>query len=42
MCNELRKRAADELDLAERLSYIKKGNKRAYEVRDVGLRTLGV
>jgi hypothetical protein len=42
MCNKLRKRAADELDLVERLSYVKKGNKRVYKVRDVGLRTLGV
>ncbi len=42
MCNKLRKRAADELDLAERLSYVKRGNKRARKVRDIGLRTLGV
>jgi hypothetical protein len=42
MCDELRKRAADELDLAERLSYVERGNKRAREVGDVGSRTLGV
>jgi deoxyribose-phosphate aldolase len=42
MCNELRKRAADELDLVERLSHVKRGNKRAREVRDIGSRTLGV
>jgi hypothetical protein len=42
MYNELRKRATDELDLVERLSHVKRGNKRAREVRDIGLRTLGV
>jgi hypothetical protein len=42
MCDELSKRAADELDLAERLSNIEGGNKRAREVRDVGSRTSGV
>lgn len=42
MCDELRKRAADELDLVERFSYVERGNKRAREVGDVGLRTLGV
>lgn len=42
MCDELRKRAADELDLAERLSHVERGNKRAREVGDVGSRTSGV
>ncbi|KAH7379668.1 hypothetical protein BKA64DRAFT_685939 [Cadophora sp. MPI-SDFR-AT-0126] len=42
MCDELRKRAADELDLAERLSDVERGNKRAREVGDVGSRTSGV
>jgi hypothetical protein len=44
MCNELRKRAANELDLVEggRLSRVKRSNKRAREVGDIGLRTLGV
>ncbi|MCJ1386339.1 hypothetical protein MMC17_009465 [Xylographa soralifera] len=42
MYDELRKRAADELDLAERLFYVERGNKRAREVGDVGSRTLGV
>jgi len=40
--NELRKRATNELDLVEYLSYVKRGNKRAREVRDIGLRTSGV
>ncbi len=42
MCNELRKQAANKLDLAERLSHIKRGNKRARKVGDIGSRTLGV
>jgi hypothetical protein len=44
MCDELRKRAADELDLAEggRLSRVERSNKRAREVRDVGSKTSGV
>jgi hypothetical protein len=42
MCDELRKWAADELDLVERLFYVERGNKRAREVGDIGLRTLGV
>jgi hypothetical protein len=42
MCNELRKRAADELDLVERLSHVEKSNKRAREVRDIRSRTSGV
>ena len=37
ICDELRKRALDELDLAERrLYYIERSNKRAREVGDVG------
>jgi hypothetical protein len=42
MCDELRKRATDELDLVERLSYVERGNKRAREVGDIGSRTSGV
>jgi hypothetical protein len=44
MCDELRKRAADELDLVEGecLSRVERSNKRAREVGDVGSRTLGV
>jgi hypothetical protein len=44
MCNELRKRAANELDLAEgeRLSCVKRSNKRARNMGNIGLRTLGV
>jgi hypothetical protein len=44
MYNKLRKRAADELDLikGERLSYIKRSNKRVHNVGDIGLRPLGV
>jgi hypothetical protein len=38
--NKLYKRAINKLNLAERLSYIKRGNKRAHKVRDIGLRTL--
>ena len=41
MCNELRKRAADELDLieGERLPRVERSNKRARDVGDVGSRT---
>jgi len=44
MCNELQRRAANELDLIEEeyLSYIKRSNKRARNVGDIGLRTLRV
>jgi hypothetical protein len=44
MCDELRKRAADELDLAEgeRLPRVERSNKRARDVGDVGSRTSGV
>ena len=43
MCDELRKRAANELDLAERgcLSRVERSNKRVREVEDVGSRTSG-
>jgi hypothetical protein len=41
MCDKLCKRAVNELDLVkgERLSRVKRSNKRAREVRDVSLRT---
>jgi hypothetical protein len=42
MYNKLHKQAANELDLVERLSHVKKSNKKAREVRDIRLRTLGV
>lgn len=42
MCDELRQRASDELDLAIRLSDVERGNKRAREMGDVGSRTSGV
>jgi hypothetical protein len=44
ICDKLHKRAADELDLTEgeRLSRVKRSNKRAHEVGDIGSRTLGV
>jgi len=42
MCDKFLKRAADELDLAEHLSHVKRGNKRTHEVGDVGSRTSGV
>jgi hypothetical protein len=42
MYDELRKRTADELDLAKRLSHVKRGNKRAREVGNVKSRTSGV
>jgi hypothetical protein len=44
ICDKLHRRAANELDLieGERLSHIKRSNKRAREVGDIGLRTSGV
>lgn len=42
MCDELRQRASDELDLAIRLSDVERGNKRAREMGDVGPGTSGV
>jgi hypothetical protein len=44
MCDELRRRAADELDLAEggRVPCAERSNKRARVVGDVGSRTSGV
>ena len=44
MCDKLYKRAANKLDLAkeERLSRVKRSNKRARDVGNVSLRTLRV
>jgi hypothetical protein len=44
MCNKLYKRATNKLDLIEggHLSYIKRSNKRAHKVGDIGSRTSGV
>ncbi|KAH8586092.1 hypothetical protein B0O99DRAFT_529405 [Bisporella sp. PMI_857] len=44
MCNKLRKRAANELDLAEkrRLFHVEKSNKKVREVKDVKSKTSGV
>jgi hypothetical protein len=38
----LRKQATNKLDLVEYFSYIKRGNKKTYKVRDIRLRISGV